>query len=182
MAHALLLRRGAGGSIWSVARGLARNSTEYRARLANADAPRQGDFDGRGALSATHLEEFCAFFLRVCIDQVEFMGSLLQPGELLRRMKLYAVVRHGPDNGTATHPGALRIELLHRAGQRAAVGGQEPYPVADIEQDLRILGADRAGAIRKDRHSEAKRDDGCRIDMTWAIENISWMFGGAAGP
>ena len=90
MAHALLLRRGIGSSIWSVARGLARNTNEYRARLANADAPRQGDLDGRGALSAAQLEEFCAFFLRVSIDQVEFMGSLLQPGELLRRMKLYA--------------------------------------------------------------------------------------------
>ena len=90
MAHALLLRRGIGSSIWSVARGLARNSNDYRARLANADAPRQGDLDGRGALSAAQLEEFCKFFLRVCIDQVEFMGSLLQPGELLRRMKLYA--------------------------------------------------------------------------------------------
>ena len=60
-----------------------------RTLLANADAPRQGDFDGRGALSATQLEEFCAFFLRMCNDQVEFMGSLLKPGELLRRMKLY---------------------------------------------------------------------------------------------
>ena len=90
MAHALLLRRGTGSGIWSVARGLARSSNEYKARLANADAPRQGDLDGRGALSAAQLEEFCAFFLRVCIDQVEFMGSLLQPGELLRRMKLYA--------------------------------------------------------------------------------------------
>ena len=90
MAHALLLRRGIGSGVWSVARGLARSSNEYKARLANADAPRQGDLDGRGALSAAQLEEFCAFFLRVCIDQVEFMGSLLQPGELLRRMKLYA--------------------------------------------------------------------------------------------
>ncbi len=89
MAHALLLRCGVGGSIWSVARGLARNSAEYKARLANADAPRQGDLDGRGPLSAKQLEEFCAFFLRVCIDQVKFMGSLLQPGELLRRMNLY---------------------------------------------------------------------------------------------
>lgn len=89
MAHALFLRRGVGSSIWSVARGLARSSSEYRARLANADAPRQGDLDGRGALSATQLEEFCAFFLRVSTDQVKFMGSLLQPGELLRRMKLY---------------------------------------------------------------------------------------------
>ena len=90
MAHAMLLRCGVGGSIWSVARGFARNSVQYKAKLANADAPRQGDYDGRGALSATQLEEFCSFFLRVCIDQVEFMESLLQPGELLRRMKLYA--------------------------------------------------------------------------------------------
>ena len=90
MAHALLLRRGIGSGVWSVARGLVRSSNEYKARLANADAPRQGDLDGRGALSAAQLEAFCVFFLRVCIDQVEFMGSLLQPGELLRRMKLYA--------------------------------------------------------------------------------------------
>ena len=90
LAHAMLLHCGVGSGIWSVARGLARNSVQYKAKLANADAPRQGDYDGRGARSATRLEEFCAFFLRACIDQVEFMGSLLQPGELLRRMKLYA--------------------------------------------------------------------------------------------
>ena len=89
LAHAMFLRSGIGNSIWSVARGLARNVAEYKTRLANADAPRQGDYDGRGDRSAMHLEEFCAFFLGVCIDQVDFMSSLLQPGELLRRMKLY---------------------------------------------------------------------------------------------
>lgn len=90
LAHAMFLDCGIGAGVWSVARGLARNPVRYRTKLANADAPRQGNYDGRGALSATQLEEFCAFFLRVCIDQVEFMESLLQPGELLRRMKLYA--------------------------------------------------------------------------------------------
>lgn len=89
MAHAMLLHCGVGSSIWSVARGLARNATEYKARLMAADEPRHGDYDGRGAMSGKQLEEFCTFFLRVSIDQVEFMGSLLQPGELLRRMKLY---------------------------------------------------------------------------------------------
>ena len=54
-----------------------------------ADSTRQGDLDGRGALSEKQLQAFCEFFLRVSIDQVEFMESLLQPGELLRRMKLY---------------------------------------------------------------------------------------------
>ena len=88
--HALLLRSGVGSSVWSVARGLARSAADYKAKLAAADARRQGDFDGRGARSAAGLEAFCGFFLQTCIDQVTFMESLLQPGELLRRMKLYA--------------------------------------------------------------------------------------------
>ena len=89
MSHAMLLQCGVGSCLWSVARGLARNSADYKASLMAADSPRQGDLDGRGALSDKQLQAFCEFFLRVSIDQVEFMESLLQPNELLRRMKLY---------------------------------------------------------------------------------------------
>ena len=89
MAHAMMLRSEAGCSIWSVSRGLARSSVEYKSRLMEADSAREGDLDGRGALSAGALERFCEFFLSTAIDQVEFMEGLLQPSELLRRMKLY---------------------------------------------------------------------------------------------
>ena len=89
MAHAMLLRCGVGSSIWSVARGLARDVTTYKARLMGADEARHNDYDGRGARSENMLEKFCDFFLQACIDQVDFMESLLQPRELLRRMKLY---------------------------------------------------------------------------------------------
>ena len=89
MSHAMLLECGVGSSLWSVSRGLARNGGDYKARLMEADSPRQGDLDGRGALSEKQLQAFCEFFLRASIDQVEFMESLLQPVELLRRMKLY---------------------------------------------------------------------------------------------
>lgn len=89
MSHAMLLRCGIGSCLWSVSRGLARSGAGYKAQLMAADSPRQGDLDGRGALSDKQLHVFCAFFLRVSIDQIEFMASLLQPGELLRRMKLY---------------------------------------------------------------------------------------------
>jgi Fic family protein len=89
MAHAMMLRSEVGCSIWSVSRGLARNSVEYKSRLMEADSAREGDLDGRGALSASALERFCEFFLSKAIDQVEFMENLLQPSELLRRMKLY---------------------------------------------------------------------------------------------
>ena len=89
VAHAMLLRFGVGSSIWSVARGLARNVERYKTTLMLADETRRGDLDGRGALSETRLREFCEFFLETCIDQVNFMESLLQPSELLRRMKLF---------------------------------------------------------------------------------------------
>ena len=89
MAHSMLNRSEVGSSIWSVSRGLARHATDYKAALMAADAPRRGDHDGRGALSASCFESFCEFFLRTAIDEVEFMQGLLQPSELLRRMKLY---------------------------------------------------------------------------------------------
>ncbi len=89
VAHAMLLRCGVGSSVWSVARGLARNVERYKATLMSADEARHGDLDGRGALSEARLREFCEFFLESCIDQVNFMESLLQPAELLRRIKLY---------------------------------------------------------------------------------------------
>ena len=89
MAHSMMLRSEVGCSIWSVSRGLARNPVEYKSRLMEADSAREGDLDGRGALSANALERFCEYFLNTAIDQVEFMEGLLQPSELLRRMKLY---------------------------------------------------------------------------------------------
>jgi hypothetical protein len=54
-----------------------------------ADEPRHGDLDGRGNLSQAALIEFCQFFLTVCVDQVDYMHSILEPSELLRRMDIY---------------------------------------------------------------------------------------------
>jgi Fic family protein len=89
MSHASLQRCGVGSSLWSVSRGLARNVDEYKAFLMAADKPRQGDLDGRGALSTKALVDFCVFFLNTCIDQIEFMTSLMEPNELLRCMQIY---------------------------------------------------------------------------------------------
>jgi Fic family protein len=72
--QAWLLETGIGSSLWSVSRGLARNVEEYKARLMAADAPRKGDLDGRGNLSHDELVNFCRFFLKTAVDQVEFMG------------------------------------------------------------------------------------------------------------
>lgn len=90
VSHAMLLRSGVGSSLWSISRGLARTSGQYKTVLAGADAARKGDLDGRGALSASGLFEFVQYFLQTCINQVQFMESILQPEELLRRITLYA--------------------------------------------------------------------------------------------
>lgn len=89
MSHAMLKRLGVGSSLWSASRGLARNVGRYKALLMAADEPRHGDLDGRGNLSQAALIEFCQFFLTVCVDQVDYMRSILEPSELLRRMEIY---------------------------------------------------------------------------------------------
>lgn len=89
MSHAMLLDLGVGAALWSISRGLARRSTEYKHLLMAADGVRKGDLDGRGALSQSALLDFCAFFLECCLDQVRYMRELLAPAELQRRIDLY---------------------------------------------------------------------------------------------
>ena len=89
VSHAMLRETGVGTSLWSVSRGLARNTADYKRLLMAADAPRRDDVDGRGALSEAALTEFCEFFLRVCVDQVEFMAGVLEPATLLGRIEAW---------------------------------------------------------------------------------------------
>lgn len=77
------------GGIWSIARGLARNETEYKAKLAKCDLQRRNDMDGRGNLSEEALAEFSKFFLQTCIDQVDFMERLANPKGLRDRILIW---------------------------------------------------------------------------------------------
>lgn len=62
--------------LWSMSRGFAKTSDEYKAQLAGADEHRMGDLDGRGNLSEKRLAEFCTYALRTAIDQARYMGSM----------------------------------------------------------------------------------------------------------
>ncbi|HKV64293.1 MAG TPA: Fic family protein [Candidatus Acidoferrum sp.] len=90
VSHAMLLETLDTGAVWSVARGLARNVEAYKKHLADCDGPRRNDLDGRGQLSEEALAEFSRFFLRVCIDQVSFMETLVQPDRLRTRIVIWA--------------------------------------------------------------------------------------------
>lgn len=89
MSHGSLLEVLDTGSVWSVARGLARNAADYKQHLMNCDTPRRNDLDGRGALSDEALAEFTKFFLKTCLDQVRFMEQLVQPDRLRDRIMLW---------------------------------------------------------------------------------------------
>ena len=93
MSHAMALQAGIGAhGLWSVSRGLARgleSRGEYKRMMDHADMPRQGDLDGRGNLSRRSLAEFTAWFLRVCLDQTNFMTGLFALDTLAFRLKAY---------------------------------------------------------------------------------------------
>ncbi|RYC30788.1 Fic family protein [Lichenibacterium minor] len=89
MSHALLKRLEVGTSLWSVARGLAREDVRYKQLLMGADNPREGDRDGRGNLTQRGLIAFARFFLERAVDQVGFMGGLMEPEALDRRIEVH---------------------------------------------------------------------------------------------
>ena len=93
MSHAMAHTAGIGAhGLWSVSRGLARgleNHGEYKEMMDYADTPRQNDLDGRGNLSLHALKDFTLWFLKLSLDQVNFMSGLLEIDALAQRFKKY---------------------------------------------------------------------------------------------
>jgi Fic family protein len=131
MSHAMLLETLDTGAVWSVARGLARKVDAYKGHLAACDSTRRNDLDGRGNLSEEALAEFTDFFLGICIDQVEFMESLMQPDRLRARILLWAeeeirVKVLPPKSGSILEAVLYRGELP-RADAAGIVGAGERH-------------------------------------------------------
>ena len=132
MSHASMLETLDTGSIWSIARGLARNAAVYKQDLMDCDSERRGDLDGRGNLSESALADFTEFFLQTCLDQVRFMEQLVQPDRLRDRILVWTEeeVRGGllpPRSGQVLEAVLYRGELprsdvpgLLGASERAA--------------------------------------------------------------
>lgn len=126
MSHAMLLETLDSGAVWSVARGLARNVQEYKGHLAACDRTRRNHLDGRGNLSEEAIAGFADFFLSVCLDQVNFMESLMQPDRLRARILLW-VEEEIRLNHLAPRTGSVLEAVLYRGelprGDVAAVVG-----------------------------------------------------------
>ncbi len=146
--HALLKDCGLGAELWSVSRGLARKVEDYKALLRQADEPRRGDLDGRGNLSDKGLQDFCAFFLDTCIDQVRFMADMLKPEELGVRIKVWADEEVAAGRLPKGAWPLLREALLAgtfergRAGAIAGYGERQGRTILTALVDRRVLTAD----------------------------------------
>ena len=80
-----------GYGLWNLSRGLARDSNTYKTLLAHADMPRQGELDGKGALSSKALGEFVDFMLETALDQIEYMNNNLKLEVLTKRLDRYVL-------------------------------------------------------------------------------------------
>jgi Fic family protein len=135
MSHAMAHHAGIGAhGLWSISRGLARglrDRTEYKSMMDYADSPRQGDRDGRGNLSERALTEFSIWFLKVCLDQVNFMTGLFALDALASRLKRYVHLQ-----GWREEASVLLIETLHRGeiarGDAAAITGLGERTARDL--------------------------------------------------
>ena len=148
MSHAMALEAGIGAhGLWSVSRGLARGLTsrgDYKRMMDHADMPRQGDLDGRGNLSRRALGDFVTWFLKVCLDQVTFMGGLFALDTLVDRLKLYVARR-----GLKPEAFVLLEQILQRGelprGEAARVTGMKERSARDLLGTLvgdGIIGSD----------------------------------------
>jgi len=75
--------------LWSMSRGFAKTSEQYKASLANADAPRKGALDGRGNLSEEHLAAFISYGMQTAIDQATFMAQMFALDKFAERVDGY---------------------------------------------------------------------------------------------
>lgn len=118
-----------GYGLWFISRGFARYKADYLAALADADGPRRGDLDGRGRLSQRGLDQFCKFFYTVCLDQLSFMGKMLELESLLPRIEQY--IRLSADR---LIPGGepIRIEAIHLIREAFAFGEFPRGRAADL--------------------------------------------------
>ena len=152
MSHAMMLDALDTGGVWSVARGLARTVDEYKGRLAACDMARRNDLDGRGALSQEELAAFTAYFLGVCIDQVDFMAALVEPGRLRTRIHRWveeeAALGHLPAKASAILDAVLYRGELPRGELEAIVGtgDRQARRVAASLIDLGVLTSDSSRA------------------------------------
>lgn len=107
---------------WRLSRGFARSSSQYKSLLANADAPRQGDRDGRGQLTEKGLMNFCDYMLDTAIDQVAYISEVLDLTKMRQRIESYVASRNdGRVAGISAQLKSTASLILYSAFQQGEI-------------------------------------------------------------
>lgn len=137
--------------LWSVSRGLARQRDAYYRQLAWADAPRQGDLDGRGNLSEKNLHAWCAWFIELCADQVDFMTGLLDLDRMKTRIDALMTFRAAQDK-TLRREAALPLYHLFLAGPTPRGEFQQMTGLGERMARALLSRLIETGLVRSDSH------------------------------
>jgi Fic family protein len=144
MSHAMAHAAGIGShGLWSISRGLARGLSsrgEYKSMMDHADTPRQGGLDGRGNLSQRALTDFVLWFLKVALDQVQFMTSLFELDTLSQRLRRYVERSDGlkPEASRLLEEAFIRGEF--QRGEIARITGLPERSARRVLNDLTSTG------------------------------------------
>lgn len=140
MSHAMAWHADvAAHGLWSISRGLARglrSRNEYKQMMDLADTPRQGDLDGRGNLSERALTEYAVWFLRVAVDQVQFMSSLFELDTLAKRLRALVEEHRGlkPESARLLEEILVRGEV--ERGEASRITGLPERSARRVVSDL----------------------------------------------
>ena len=149
--------------IWCLSRGLARNNEDYKAALARADSVRQGDRDGRGALSEMHLIAFCEFMLKIAIDQVKYMDELLDLYSMGERIQYYIDDRN---RGMIKGVGKIKPEAV-RLLEKAFIYGE--FPRKDMEKISGLGSSVTRKLVQQLKAEGLLTETSSRSPLRWAI-------------
>ena len=149
--------------IWCLSRGLARNNEAYKAALARADYVRQGDRDGRGALSEMHLIAFCEFMLKTAIDQVRYMDGLLDLYSMGERIQHYINDRN---RGLIKGIGKIKPEAV-RLLEKAFIYGE--FQRKDMEKISGLGNSVTRKLVQQLKKEGLLTETSSRSPLRWAI-------------
>jgi Fic family protein len=168
--HIGLASLGLTHGLWSPMRGFARSQPQYYEALIAADQPRKGDLDGRGNLSETGLVTFIEYFLHVCLDQIAFMGGMLDLVAFETRLaQMLAALGQLPElrylRPSAAFPLSIlgTVESMERAQFKAMTG------FADRTADRVLADLLKAGIL-------TSRSPRGPVELALPISRFRWLF------
>jgi Fic family protein len=115
-------------NLWSLSRGLSRNKKQYMFELWATDSPAE---DANDYFSEELLADFCEFFFRICLDQIEFMEKLLRLDQIEARIDWYVQSRYR-QNPQSIHPDSAK--LLRAVFMRGAIARGKAQEIINLSE------------------------------------------------